>query len=406
MRHGRMLILDDDLSVGQTMALVAESTGMEARCVTGPEEFFRALEEWLPTHIVLDLVMPEMDGVEIMRYLAKRDCRAEIIISSGVGSRVLDAARRSAAEHHLAIIGVLAKPFMPATLRGFLRDGVSCGSGNDRVERCPASAFQLRETDLRRALEAGEVSVVYQPKLQCETGALAGFEVLARWHHPEHGLIMPDQFIPLMEDAGLIDALTDQVMRAALAWMRHPALAPELTLSVNLSARSLVDLAVADRLETLCREAGVLPGRVTLELTETVAMEDPVSALDVLTRLRVKGFHLSIDDFGTGYSSMSQLAQLPFSEMKVDKSFVITALTSAESRTIIKSIIDLGHNLGLRVVAEGVEDYETLEFLRRCGCDMAQGFLLSKPLQGERVIEWALAQPDQPWLESPSFFSR
>ncbi len=392
MRHGRMLILDDDLSVGQTMALVAESTGMEARCVTGPEEFFRALEEWLPTHIVLDLVMPEMDGVEIMRCLAERDCRAEIIISSGVGSRVLDAARRSAAEHRLAVIGVLAKPFMPATLRGFLRDGVSCGNGNGRVEHGPASAFQIREADLRRALEAGELGVVYQPKLQCESGALAGFEVLARWHHPEHGLIMPDHFIPLMEDAGLIDALTDQVMRAALAWMRRLPLAAELTLSVNLSARSVVDLAVADRLEALCREAGISPGHVTLELTETAAMEDPVSALDVLTRLRVKGFHLSIDDFGTGYSSMSQLAQLPFSEMKVDKSFVITALTSAESRTIISSIIDLGHNLGLSVVAEGVENEETLGYLRNCGCNLVQGYLFSPPQPGDAIIAWAQAR--------------
>ncbi|MCH8505729.1 MAG: response regulator [Ectothiorhodospiraceae bacterium] len=124
MPAGRVLVLDDDLSVAQTVALVAESIGMEAHCTTGPEEFFRLLDDWVPTHIVLDLVMPQMDGVEVMRHLAQRGCRADIIISSGVGSRVLDAARRSAAEHRLSIVGVLAKPFMPATLRGFLREGL------------------------------------------------------------------------------------------------------------------------------------------------------------------------------------------------------------------------------------------------------------------------------------------
>ncbi|MCC5811505.1 MAG: EAL domain-containing protein, partial [Ectothiorhodospiraceae bacterium] len=262
------------------------------------------------------------------------------------------------------------------------------------------------EADLHRALDQGELGVVYQPKLMCATGALAGFEVLVRWNHPVHGVITPDRFILLAEELGVIDTLTEQVMRQALAWLQRSPLPAGLSLSINLSARTLVGLSVADRLERFCTEAGVAPSRVTLELTETAAMEDPVSALDVLTRLRVKGFELSIDDFGTGYSSMSQLARLPFSEMKVDKTFVITAPSSGDSRTIIKSIIDLGHNLGLRVVAEGVEDHETLEYLRRCGCDMVQGFLLSRPLPGERVIEWALARPDQPWLESPSFFSR
>ena len=162
----------------------------------------------------------------------------------------------------------------------------------------------------------------------------------------------------------------------------------DLTMSINISARNLKDTRLADRLSDLCGRLGVDTGRVILELTETCAMEDPVASLALLTRFRMKHFHLSIDDFGTGYSSMIQLVRLPFSEMKVDKSFVINATQSLESRTVIKSIVDLGHSLGLTVTAEGVEDAGAVKFLEDIGCDLAQGYYLGRPMPGDRIASW------------------
>ncbi|HEX6927876.1 MAG TPA: EAL domain-containing response regulator [Gammaproteobacteria bacterium] len=390
---GRVLILDDDVAVGETIGFVAETANLEARSVTRPDDFFRVIDEWNPTHIVLDLIMPEMDGVEIMQRLAERGSDASIIILSGVGTRVLDAARRTAAEKGLHIAGVLSKPPTPDALRAVFFKG----SQADRTLHAHREvARQVHRAvdadDLRKAIDERQFELVYQPKIHCATGTIAGFEALIRWHHPAFGIIMPDAFIPLAESLGLIDEITEQILEQALQWMSNAKPVAALSLSVNLSARTLMDPGFADRLARRCLSAGVNPDRLILELTETTAMEDPVLALDLVTRLRMKGFHISIDDVGTGYSSMAQLARLPFSEMKVDKSFVMAASVSRESRSIISSIVELGHKLDLRVVAEGVEDKETLEFLHKAGCDYVQGFFIARPMSGDTVAAWMDSQ--------------
>lgn len=385
--QGRVLILDDDTAVGETIGFVAEAAGMDARAVSSPADFFREVDEWQPTHIVLDLIMPEMDGVEIMRHLAARRVDAGIIILSGVGSRVLDAARRAASEKGLHILGVLSKPISPSALQAYL--AVPEGAERDTdVANAKPEDYEIREQELLRGIENREFKLFYQPKILCATGKPAGFEALARWLHPERGLIGPDRFIPLAEQHGLIEPITQQIMDEAIDWLSQPDPAGGMSLSVNLSARTMTDIEFADRLAGRCRDAGIDPDRLILELTETAAMDDPELALDLVTRLRMKGFHVSIDDVGTGYSSIAQLARLPFSEMKVDKSFVMTADSSPESRTIISSIVELGHNLELRVVAEGVEDSNTLDFLRSIGCDYAQGFFIAHPMNAEHVAEW------------------
>lgn len=386
---GRVLILDDDTAVGETIQFVAEAADMDARSVSTPEEFFRTIVEWKPTHIVLDLIMPEMDGVEIMRHLAKRKIDAQIVILSGVGSRVLDAARRTASEKGLRIAGVLSKPIRPASLQAFFKEqlvGDANPFANNHLR--PVSNGRISEKELREGIRKKQFYLVYQPKISCATGAVTGFEALVRWRHPERGTVMPDDFIPLAERLNLIESITLQIMEIGLEYLASPDTQPELSLSLNLSALTLSDLNFADKLSQHCTRNGIDPARLTLELTETTAMEDPILALDLVTRLRMKGFHVSIDDVGTGYSSMAQLARLPFSEMKVDKSFVITARESQESRTIIGSIVELGHNLDLRVVAEGVEDEDTLEFLKKLGCDMAQGYFIARPMPELAAREW------------------
>jgi EAL domain-containing protein (putative c-di-GMP-specific phosphodiesterase class I) len=230
--------------------------------------------------------------------------------------------------------------------------------------------------------------VAYQPKVDCRTSGLVGFEALARWQHPVAGPIKPTQFIPFVEANGLIDLLTTQIFDQAVRWASATLPDPSLSVSVNLSVMSLSDLGLADRLAATCTGAGVDPAQVVIELTETSAMRDPVAALDILTRLRMKGFHLALDDFGTGYSSLVQLARLPFSEIKIDQSFVAGLSRSRESRTIVNATIQLGHSLGLRVTAEGVEDRESFEVLGELGCDLAQGYYIARPMAPGEIDGW------------------
>ena len=404
---GRLLILDDDPAVGSTIRSMAVMSGFDARAETDFEAFFRVLDEWSPTHIALDLVMPDMDGVQVLLELAKRECAAQIIITSGMGGRVLEAAGRSAHEHGLNIVGVLTKPFVAGALRGMLLEppdsasfGIN-GAAHAGGAKQGSEAFAISAGDLKQALANSELQVVYQPKVECATGCLAGFEALARWLHPTHGLIMPDRFIPLAENCGLIDALTDEVLDQALDRLSklfkagRPSAgirpcgdsAESISMSINLSAKTLQDRSFVDRVAVRCRDRHIEPARMVFELTETSAMEDPVSSLALLTRMRMKGFQLSIDDFGTGYSSMLQLVRMPFSEIKVDKSFVMTG-QSDESRAVVKSVVNLGQSLGIKVAAEGVEDADILEFLTRIGCDLAQGYFIGRPMPGEQIDPW------------------
>lgn len=254
-----------------------------------------------------------------------------------------------------------------------------------------------------RAIKNNEFTLTYQPQIRCHDGRIAGFEALARWRHPTQGLIEPGRFIPVVERSGLIGQFTVQIVRQALLWFSTHILSadsdrsptPEwatgntpLSLSINLSTRNLAEPRFFEAMTCLCASYRVPPEQVVLELTETSAIEDPSRSLELLTRLRIKGFQVSIDDFGSGYSSMLLLTRLPFSEIKIDRRFVGTALASGESRSVVKAIIELGRSLGLRSVAEGVEDEPTLQFLRDTGCEIAQGFHIAQPMFGEDAARW------------------
>jgi EAL domain-containing protein (putative c-di-GMP-specific phosphodiesterase class I) len=386
----RILILDDDEAVGQTIQWIAENLGFEAEFVTHPDEFFKRLAQTSPDIITIDLAMPELDGVEIMRLLAERQCESKIIISSGMGTRVLDAAQRSASEHGLSIAGVISKPISKEAMRSLIGQGSDLNPSALPKEPCAErDKFVVTKSDIESALEHHEFFLAYQPKILCKSGEPAGFEALVRWQHPAPCIIMPDNFIPVAEQAGLIDVLTGQIFNQSLEWFSQSFFGANLKLSLNISAKSLVDIHLADSLSSLCSLHRVAPDHIVLELTETSAMIDPILSLDLMTRFRVKGFQLSIDDFGTGFSSMVQLVRLPFSEIKIDKSFVMNAQKSQESRSVIKSIIDLGHSLDLLVAAEGVEDLDTLNYLNTLGCDFAQGYLIARPMPGEAARSWA-----------------
>jgi EAL domain-containing protein (putative c-di-GMP-specific phosphodiesterase class I) len=217
-------------------------------------------------------------------------------------------------------------------------------------------------------------------------------EALIRWAHPRIGLVRPDKFIPLAEETDLIDPLTDWVfataVKQAVAWQRQGT---PLDVAVNVSARNFRDIRFPDHLHDKCRECGADPGLLTIEVTETGAMRDAVNMLDVLSRLRLKGFKLSLDDFGTGYSSLVQLRKMPFSELKIDVSFVAAMLRDKDSRFIVEVTIDLARKLGVKSIAEGVENEAIWETLLDLGCDMGQGYYLGRPTSADRISSAAVA---------------
>jgi EAL domain-containing protein (putative c-di-GMP-specific phosphodiesterase class I) len=375
MASNRLLIVDDQPTVAEVMAMIAAGCGYEVEVAHDPVKFLDRVTEWQPSHILLDLHMPVVDGVQILRALATRHIATKIIISSGVDPKVVESARRLGVERGLDVAATLLKPFRAGELRRIL-EGLK-GDGN-----------WLTETALAAAIESRAVVLAYQPKIELSTGRVVGYEALARWRHPRHGVIPPDKFVPLGESTGLIDGLTERIVDTALGQLAQWGEAMPGSLAINLSGRSLRDLGFADRLAQRCAAAGIAAERLVLELTETSTMADPLRAMDILTRLRLMGFRLAIDDFGTGFSSLAQLVRLPFSEIKVDKSFVIDALRSPEARTIVRSTVDLAHNLGLRAIAEGVEDAEILRLMAELGCDQAQGFHIAEPMPAEQVPGW------------------
>ncbi|HEX6547700.1 MAG TPA: EAL domain-containing protein [Candidatus Dormibacteraeota bacterium] len=254
--------------------------------------------------------------------------------------------------------------------------------------------------DLRGAVDRHELELVYQPKVDMRSRKMTGVEALVRWRHPRHGVLMPDQFISLAEHTGLIRGIGLWVLEAAskqcAAWR---AKGLDLTVAVNLSMRNLHDGDLGGVLQGILRRHRIRPGWLVVEITETTLMADPEHALKVIGRLEELGVELSIDDFGTGYSSLAYLKRLPVHELKIDRSFVAEMADDASAAVIVRSTVDLGHNLGLRVVAEGVEDEGTLELVAEDGCDLAQGNLLSPPLPAAELVE---RMPDLGLLSVPS----
>ena len=362
----RLLIIDDEVAFGQAVKRAAQADGFEVTFTDDAAAFVNAARLWHPSVIMLDLKMPGTDGIQLLRMLAADKCPAQVVLTSGAGDKIVDSAIELGRARGLDMAEPLPKPLRLDELRrhlaGFKRQSLAAG-------------------DLAAAVAEDQLFLEYQPKLDCRLGRITGAEALVRWRHPVRGLIPPDRFIPLAEETRLIHQVTDAVVREAAAQAaRWHGENLALEIAINISAKDIENIDLPDRLEKHCREAGIDPVFLTLELTETSAMREAVQMMDVLTRLRLKGFKLSIDDFGTGYSSLVQLQKMPFSELKIDRSFVNQMTRNASCRVIVEIVIDLARKLGLTSIAEGVETPETLEALSKLGCDMAQGYYVSRPL--------------------------
>jgi predicted signal transduction protein with EAL and GGDEF domain len=250
--------------------------------------------------------------------------------------------------------------------------------------------------ELRVALASGEIVAHFQPKADMRTGRTTGVEALARWNHPQRGLVAPALFLPAAEAAGLLPTLTDLMLSRSLEqcrlWLDRGW---ELQVAVNLSAGSLHDLEFPGRVDTLLKTFWVPPHLLELEITETTVMTEPERAIEVLTQLRNLGVRVAIDDFGTGYSSLAYLKRFPIDTLKVDREFVMNLTDDNQDRMIFRSTMELAHNLGFEVVAEGVEDRATWDHLAQEGCDLAQGFYIARPQAGDVLTAWLDGQAAQ-----------
>lgn len=373
----RLVVIDDEVELGRFVGRVAESVGYEVKVTARVQDFKDAVIQWKPNAIIMDLAMPEADGLELLRWLASENCKTRIIIMSGYDMRIVDAAKRIGIERGLDISFAFSKPVRVQDLKEKL----------ESIKQQQSDPIQPE--DLDRGVSSRELFLLYQPKVELGTGMLQGVEALVRWRHPTRGIVPPDQFIALAESAGLMNNLTDFVLGEALhqqkAWVENGL---DIQMAVNLSPLNLQNEQLADRIVSLCAAEDVMPGRVTLEITETAAMSNALEALDILTRLRLKGFRLSIDDFGTGFSSLSRLRRLPVTEIKVDRSFVGDMLTSPDAFVIVKTVIALAHNMNLASVAEGIETEEHYKMLMELGCELGQGYGIAKPMPAEDLIRW------------------
>lgn len=349
-------------------------------------ELFRAAAT--PVDIIIsDLDMPGMDGMELIRHIGEAGLPVSIILSSAVEHAVLSSVQTMAKAYGIALLAAIEKPVTPQKLEAAIERYQPPQPRSDRP-RAASSPFSV--DDIRHGLQNGEFEPFYQPKIDLATGRVEGAEALARWRHPEKGVVGPYAFIGVMEDGGLIDDLTWVMLqdsaRQQYLWARGGL---QLAISVNLSLKSLVDTEIAERITQIVRGEDVDPHAIILEVTESAAMTQVPRALENLARLRMRGFQLSIDDYGTGYSSMQQLTRVAFNELKIDQSFVMNALDEDSCRVILESSIDMARKLKIKSVAEGAETRGHWDLLLHLGCDIVQGYFIARPMAAADFEAWA-----------------
>jgi EAL domain-containing protein (putative c-di-GMP-specific phosphodiesterase class I)/CheY-like chemotaxis protein len=382
----RVLVIDDQVDIGNFVAAAAKSIGLTCTVTTDAAGFLKELTPDIAV-ILMDLVMPSMDGIELLRLLAERECRVPIVLMSGVGSRVLETAEQLALSLGINIIGHLDKPFRLKELQNMLRSTTETRSSPLAK---PRSQSAVQDEELFHAIDQDEFILHYQPQIEIATSRVTGVEALVRWKHPERGMIYPDHFIGRAEALGVIDRIGWIVYERGMSEVAE--FADEKgdipTLSLNVSFRSLHDLLFPDKFLSIIGEYGLSPERVTVEITESGLLDQSSRTLDVLARLRLKDVALSIDDFGTGYAMMQQLRNVPATELKIDKSFVQKIESSKRDRIIVQKTIEIGHELGMKVIGEGVETQAQLDFLRDNNCDGSQGYLFSRALSAGDLKAW------------------
>ncbi len=335
--------------------------------------------------IICDLDMPEMDGVEFIRHVAEDQLAQAVAVISAMEVSILNTVETMAKAYGLQVLGTLSKPF---NLQELMTCIARFQPKEDRKE-AKVTRTEFNVEDLRRGLKEREFIAFFQPKVSFATGEVQSVEALVRWFRPGHGVVSPLSFIRQMELEGLVTPLTEALLTQTCGYLKAwEARGHSITASVNVSMLGLTDVSIADRLHDLVKESECDPKQIILEVTETEVMTNVAKVLNVLARLRLKGFGLSIDDFGTGYSSLQQLSSVPFTELKIDQSFVKDSPTQPRHRTIIETSLDLARKLKLKTVAEGVETRAEWDLLKSLGCEQGQGYFIARPMPGHQMPDW------------------
>jgi EAL domain-containing protein (putative c-di-GMP-specific phosphodiesterase class I)/FixJ family two-component response regulator len=385
----RILVLDDEAFMLKLLARMLAGLGYASVTICDNGAAALKLIDTYgnpPDLILLDLNMPQMDGIEFVRRLVEQNYTGSLVLISGEDERMLQMTVKLIQAHQITVLGHLCKPVS--------LDGLALVMDKWRpVHAAPCAAKKTyAASELRAAIANGDLINYYQPKVAVASGAVVGVETLVRWRHPVDGMVYPDQFISLAEEHGLIDDLTHVVLSGAMAQARAwQQTGLHLKVAVNVSMDNLMSVAFADFVAAAGVAANVMPQDIVLEVTESRLMLDQRAPLEILTRLRLKRFNLSIDDFGTGHSSLAQLQNIPFDELKIDQSFVHGAWRDETSKAIFDASLYLGKKLGMSVVAEGVEERDDWDMVRRSKCDLAQGYFIARPMPAADLAGWILS---------------
>lgn len=381
----RFLVIEDQDF--QRALLVHMLAGLGAKHISEAVDGYAALDLWKKRQIdviITDLDLPRMDGMEFIRHIGEEGLPVAMILTTVHDRSLLASVGAMAEAYGISVLGTIAKPVTIQKLEALL-DLYQPPASKD-----VSSSLLLPAEDFAEALAGRQFEPLFQPKVDVASGMVKGAEALARWFHPQHGMLGPHAFIAALETDRRIDELTWMIFEKAAAACRDwRAAGLDWTVSVNLSLATIINVGLADRIGDIVQAVGLQPRNVILEVTETVAVSDMVRALENLARLRIKGFGLSIDDYGTGYSSMQQLSRIPFTELKIDQTFVMKAIENESCRVILESSLDIARKLGIKAVAEGVETHAQWELLKTLRCDLAQGYYFAKPMSAEAIVEWA-----------------
>jgi EAL domain-containing protein (putative c-di-GMP-specific phosphodiesterase class I)/FixJ family two-component response regulator len=336
--------------------------------------------------LITDLEMPEMDGLELIRHAGEIGFRGAVMIASALDENMLASAEAMAKAYGINFLGAFRKPLTRKLIEEAMQQ---YGVPEPKLHAPSPSRRAYKAEEILAAIKQDQFEPFFQPKVELSTRRVVGAEALARWRHPTSGLIFPGAFVPVLEQTGNIDELTWLMLRKAIVFCGTlNTLGLTSTVAINLSLKSLENVELAARIAAVVERHALDPHSVCIEITESAAMSNVGPVLENLTRLRMAGFGLSIDDFGTGYSSMEQLTRVPFTELKIDRSFVINAIKHEPARVMLTSSLQIARQLKLQAVAEGVETQEEWDLLVELGCDYAQGYFIGRPMQASMYIEW------------------
>jgi EAL domain-containing protein (putative c-di-GMP-specific phosphodiesterase class I)/ABC-type branched-subunit amino acid transport system substrate-binding protein/CheY-like chemotaxis protein len=384
----KILIIDVDTDITDHLQEVAVRLGHHVTI----ESDSRQVEPLLTTVfdlIFLELCLPFLDGIQVMRILSEKKVSAALVLMSGCDKAVLNTAHELAEAHELNTMSPLSKPFKEKAIEALISEVEQAKS---QWVNKPVAQRQMSSDDIRKAFDEDRVEVHYQPQLDVKMNRVVGLEALCRIRDNQNNLIYPDQFIDEVERLGLIHELTLAV--AIIAAQDYADLSAQyngLTISINISTRDLDDLFFPDVLETIFAEHKINPNFVIIEVTEDILLQNLSVSLDVLARIRLKGFKISIDDFGKGSTSLDNLKYFPATELKIHREFIQSIGEKDKSHVLVKHTMELAHHLGLDVVAQGVENQDVLDWLIGQGCDLIQGYWYSKPLSKSGLLDFLKA---------------